>query len=249
VSLDESTGGYEVFRRRAAAVAAEDPVWRIGFEADFRSGYEQEIVQDLNGKYALATPPVPAAGLQLVDIGAGSGLLTEALTDWASDGGLHHVVCDAPEMLAHLVSREGRSHVPGRFPDCIEDIRAFAPHARYFLAYSVLQYVLRDSLLHPFLDALLGLMTPGSVAILGDVPNRDARARQRSDRLDEQPADAGPTLVARDTHVLHVLSRARAAGVHAYVLPQPPALALALHREDIVLVRPGPYPSTEGVTS
>lgn len=250
MSLDESTGGYEVFRLRAVASASGDPAWRIGFDAEFRSGYEEEIVRDVSGKLALATPPVPALGRQLVDIGAGSGLLTNALTDWAAGNGLEHVVVDAPEMLDHLIARHGRSHVAGRFPDCIPELAARAPQARYFLAYSVLQYVLRDGLLQPFLDALLSLMTPGSVALLGDVPNRDTRARQRGDLLDEQPSNAGAAaVVTRDTHVLHVLSAARASGVHAYVLPQPASLALALHREDVLLVKPGPYPSEEGAPS
>jgi hypothetical protein len=246
VSLDEATGGYEVFRRRAAATEAEDPAWRIGFDARFRAGFEQGIVRDVAAKLDLAMPAVPASGHYLVDIGAGSGLLTDALSDWAAAAGLDHVVVDAPEMLDHLTVRPGRSHVAGRFPDCAEDIAAAAPEARFFLAYSVLQYVLRDGLLDPFVDALLALMTPGSVAMLGDVPNRDTRQRQRGGRPEEQPSGDD---AAHDVHVLRVLTRARAAGVHAYVLPQPRVLALALHREDILLVRPGPYPSEEGAHS
>jgi hypothetical protein len=38
--------------------------------------------------------------------------------------------------------------------------------------------------------------------------------------------------------VFAVLQRARAAGFHAYVLPQPAHLPLANRREDILIVRP-----------
>lgn len=246
MSLDESTGGYEVFRRRASASASQDPAWRIGFDAEYRAGYENAIVRDVRSKLELATPPVPASGRHLVDIGGGSGLLTDAISQWVIGAGLEHVVVDAPEMLDHLAPRDGRALVAGRFPDCAPEVSARAPLARYFLAYSVLQYVLRDGLLQPFLSSLLSLMTPGSVALLGDMPNRDVRARQRGDDLDEQPPDPwAAAAVARDAHVLHVLATARAAGAHAYVLPQPTSLALALHREDVLLVKPGPYPSQQ----
>jgi hypothetical protein len=247
VTLDEAAGGFDVFRRRAASGdGAADPAWRIGFDARFRSGFERDIVRDVAGKLDMALPAVPATGAYLVDIGAGSGELTDALTDWTGSAGLAHVVVDAGEMLAHLQPRPGRRHVAGRFPDCSLEIADTAPAARFFLAYSVLQYVLRDGIVDVFLDALLALMPPGSVALLGDVPNRDTRARQRAaagiaadDATQPDPADI------HDRDVLAVLTRARAGGVHGYVLPQPASLALSPHREDIVLVRPGPYPSKQ----
>ena len=251
MSLDEATGGFEVFRRRATAAEAADPAWRIGFDAEFRSGFESEIVHDITAKLALAVPPVAASGAFLVDIGAGSGVLTDALTDWAAENGLTHVVVDAPEMLSHLGERHGRAHLGGRFPDCAPDIAATAPQARFFLAYSVLQYVARDGLLDEFVDALLDLMQPGSVALLGDIPNRDTRARQRLASGVTAPTgdDTNAAAAAHDSDVLHILTRARGADVHGYVLPQPATLALALHREDLLLVRPGPYPSRDGARS
>ena len=58
---------------------------------------------------------------------------------------------------------------------------------------------------------------------------------------DEDPEVAHNTIepgVIDDAVVFAILQRARAAGFHAYVLPQPATLPMHNRREDILIVRP-----------
>lgn len=243
-SLDESQGGFDVFRKRAQDPRAElsDP-WLVGFDSEWRTGFEDTIATSIFEVLENYVPGMPSQGDFLVDIGAGASDLTTVLTDACGERGLTHVVVDSDEMLSHIDSAEVIK-VPGRFPDCVAEIEAVAPEAKYFLSYSVMQYVLRDNLWREFVTSLMRLMPQGSIALLGDIPNRSMRNRQRvAANLD--PEDVGTTDIS-DQLMLEVLALVRESGCHGYVLPQNPSLPLSAHREDFVIVKPGDYVKREG---
>jgi hypothetical protein len=121
------------------------------------------------------------------------------------------------------------------------------------ICYSVLQYVFIEAPLFQFLDCALRLLRPGGGAMLiGDIPNASMRrrflasaagavfhrsytGRDEDPELDFNRAVDG---LIDDSVIAALLARARAGGVDAWVMPQPPDLPLANRREDILLRRP-----------
>jgi hypothetical protein len=120
------------------------------------------------------------------------------------------------------------------------------------VAYSVIQYVFAEGNLWDFIDRCLSLLNDGGEIFLGDIPNVTMRKRffSSSDGVRVHQAYTGkqevPEVVFNrpepgridDSVVLSVLARARAAGYHAWVLPQGEALPMANRREDILIRKP-----------
>lgn len=241
--LDESRGGYEMFRLRAmSARGAEDPTWRVGFDPVFRDGRENSLAQYVMHTLTQYARAPLIEGSCLVDIGCGSGQLTDALTDECLKLGLTHVLVDSPEMLAHLKPSPARVMVKGQFPENLQEVRSAVAGVAFVLAYSVLQYVVRDGSARKFVTAIAGLLPAGGVALIGDVPNRDTRDRQmaasgltvpRPDRQSE----------VRDKVLLDLLGSLRRDGFHSFLIPQHPVESMWLHRENLLAIRPAPYPN------
>ena len=88
--------------------------------------------------------------------------------------------------------------------------------------------------------------------IIGDVPNASMRRRflasaagaafHRAYTGSDAPPEPGFNQAAEgerdDAVLISLISRARAAGVDAWILPQPPHLPLSNRREDLILRRP-----------
>lgn len=231
-----------MFRARAAAIHADrDPMWRIGFAPEFRAGREAQLADWILRFINEQTPPGAPAIDTLVDIGSGASDFTDQLTLACQRRGIGHLVVDSAEMLAHLLPRPGRQTVQGRFPEVLDDVFELLGSAPAVLAYSVIQYVHRDMGLEAFIDATVELLKPGGLALIGDIPNRDQR--------DRQLAAAGMTIPepqlgidVRDVDLLLQVARLRSRGLHAYLAPQHPCEAMRLHRENMLIVRPAPYP-------
>ena len=145
------------------------------------------------------------------------------------------VLIDSAEMLAHLPEESPTRKVAGCFPpDMNTLIEEFAGRVDAILTYSVLQYVFVESSIFDFVDACLMLLASGGQLLIGDVPNASKRKRffasasgvrchQQFTGTDEVPGVLFNTLERSkidDAVVLSILSRARAAGFDAYVLPQ-----------------------------
>jgi hypothetical protein len=233
-----------------AALAAADGLSRyerIGFPDSYRSGHESNIYRDIRSKLT----NLDDRGRRVLDIGPGCSDLPLMLFDTSRDQGHELLLCDSAEMLARLPDAPFVTKFAGRFPQA-GDLSEFAGRVDVILVYSVLHYVFVDASVFDFLDACLALLAPGGQLLLGDIPNVSKRKRffaseagVRCHRAftgtDELPGVAFNTLERTkidDAAVLALVSRARAAGFDAYVVPQAADLPMANRREDVLVTRP-----------
>ncbi len=124
------------------------------------------------------------------------------------------------------------------------------------LVYSVLHYLPTAEDALEFVDACVDQLAADGRLLLGDLPNQSAKNRftatawgkEFSERWRERVrgcegtgelASLGEELVPfMDDHfVLELISRYRARGLEAYVLPQPRELPFANSREDVLVWR------------
>lgn len=236
---------FERFRELAA-----DPqlsaIEKIGFPDAYREGFEEKIYADLVAK----VPALAAPGAVVLDIGCGCSPLVQAFIGQAQRQAQSLYLVDSPEMLALVPAAPGVQHVPGRYPDCDAAFDAVRGAVDAIVVYSVVQYVFVEASLPAFVDGLLALLKPGGRALIGDLPNASMRKRflaSEEGRRFQQAWGTTPQApeafeiahgLMDDAVVLSILARARAAGFHAYVVPQHPELPMANRREDILLVRP-----------
>lgn len=238
---------FEGFRRLAS-----DPTLsryeKIGFPDSYREGLESEIYKDLLSKL----PALSADGTTVLDIGPGCSDLPGMLIDNATRRRQSLHLVDSAEMLSLLPDARGVAKTAAFFPDCPELLAALHGRVDALIVYSVLHYLFVDTNLWKFLDAALALLAPGGHCLIGDIPNVSMRKRfldsatgkafhrQWSGR-DEDPVVAHNVLEPGnidDSVVFALATRARNAGFHAYVMPQPPTLPMNNRREDLLIVRP-----------
>jgi hypothetical protein len=238
--LDESRGGFGVFSERATSPLGIDPYWRVGFDAGCREGFEGLIVQSIVDAVSRVSGDKPFGAGSLVDIGSGASPLTDAFTELARSWGMRHVVVDSREMLSHLSPDPTRFEVAGRFPDIALEVARAAPVPRVVIAYSVLQYVFREGIANSFIDRAVDLVEPGGVVILGDLPNRDQRIRQKQ-ALGQCICSGDMDPVARpigDEELINIYRQATSLGGQCFFLPQDGRLPLSRHRTDVMILRP-----------
>jgi len=120
------------------------------------------------------------------------------------------------------------------------------------LAYNVVQQVFAEGNLWDFLDRSLALLREGGELLLGDIPNTAMCNRflaSAAGQASHQAMTAGDDNAALcfnkpvpgqmdDSVVLGLLARARAQGVHAWVLPQWDLLPMANRREYLLFRKP-----------
>ena len=239
---------YEAFRERAtdASLTSHE---KIGFPDAYREGFEQLIFDDIASKLTRLRQREQV----VVDIGAGADLLGVLLIEYCVGHGHRLVQVDSPEMLALLPEAPNVERVPGRFPDeCQELLAGLGGGAHCVLAYGVLSSVYAQANVFDFVDRAAELLAPGGQLLLGDLPNVSMRRRffasDAGVRFHQEFMNtAEPPLVEfnapapgsiDDAVVLAVVSRCRAAGYHAHVLPLEERLPLANRREDILVTRP-----------
>jgi hypothetical protein len=238
---------YDSFRAMASDPTLS-PHERSGFPDDYREGAEAAILADIEAKL----PALSRQGATVVDIGCGANPLAFAIRDLCARREHNLILIDSPEVLAHHAPGTRVHLTSGRFPDVPELLRRWASKCDAVIAYSVVQYSFVDASVFGFLDAVLQLLRPGGRALLADLPNASMRRRfLASDAGREHhhtytggagdPDIRWPTLPLGeldDAVTLALLMRARDAGFHAWVVPQPPALPMANRREDLLIERP-----------
>jgi hypothetical protein len=221
---------------------------RIGFPDSYREGYEAAIFRDVLSKLT----NLDRRGQTVFDIGCGCSDLPLLLVDSCSRQGHQLVLCDSAEMLCHLPDEPFIHRAAGCFPKDAELIAEYSGRVDAILIYSVLQYVFVEGSVFDFVDACLTLLAPGGQLLMGDIPNVSKRKRFFSSAAgiachraytgtDETPAVAFNSVERSkidDVVVLGIVSRARAAGFDAYVVPQAPDLPMTNRREDVLIVRP-----------
>lgn len=239
---------FESFRARArdATLSANE---KIGYPEEFRAGMTPLLLAEIEAK----APAFAATGRSVLDIGIGCGELAHELLRRSADRGHRLVGVDSDEMLALLPDAPGFTRVPGRFPECIAEVRAAAPGGfDAIVTYGVLSCVFTDGNVFGFVDAALSLLAPGGRMLVGDLPNfsrlrrflaSDAgadfhRSYMRTDAAPELPAFATAGERMDDSVLLGIVMRARSAGYDAWIVPQAEGLPQSNRREDLVFARP-----------
>ena len=239
---------YEGFKALACD-PARSPHEKVGFPDSYREGKAKDILRDIARKL----PALRARGKAVLDVGAGCSDVATSLIALCAERGHRLALVDSAEMLAHLADAPHVEKHPGRFPD---EHLAFVAQRRggfdAILVYSVLHYVFVERSTFAFLDRCLELLAPGGRLLVGDVPNQSMRKRffsspagvrfhQRFTGTSEVPEVehlAIETGHLDDAVLLALVMRARAAGFHAWLVPQDPRLPMANRREDLLVVRP-----------
>jgi hypothetical protein len=238
---------FESFRDLARDTSLSDHE-RIGFPDAYREGAEESIFADICAKLPALSEP----GGVVLDIGPGSAGLPRMLRALCQERGHRLVFVDSAEMLEHHPDSPGLCKVAARFPECADLLEELQGKVDAIIVYSVLQYALTDVSPFDFVDAALELLAPGGRLLLGDLPNASMRKRflasdagaahhRRYTGSDEVPKVSFNRLERGhldDALALGLLARARAAGFHAWIVPQPAELPMANRREDILIERP-----------
>jgi hypothetical protein len=244
---DFSDLNFDAFREMA-----KDPSLsrfeRIGFPDSYREGQEAKIFADILGKLSALEAEDEKV---VVDVGPGCSDLPKMLIELCKRHRHDLHLVDSQEMLDHL-SDSGVTKIPARFPDCPDFLQRMHGRVDVVLTYSVLHYAFSDASVFSFLDAALFLLAPGGALLIGDIPNVSKRRRffssdagvrfhQKFMNTQERPPVNFNRLERGqidDAVILSLVSRARASGFDAYVLPQHSALPMANRREDILILRP-----------
>jgi hypothetical protein len=224
------------------------PHEKVGFPDSYRAGKEKAILRDVAGKLT----HLGRKGRSVVDIGPGCGAVATSLVALCRHRGHRLTLIDSAEMLALLPDDPSIAKVAGRFPeDCGDFLAAHRGRVDAILVYSVLQYVFAAGNVFAFLDRALELLADGGQLLIGDIPNQSMRRRffsapagirfhrqfLRTGAGTAEPDVSQPGRMD-DAAVLALVLRARAAGFHAYLVPQAPALPMANRREDLLIVKP-----------
>jgi hypothetical protein len=240
---------YEGFRQLAQR-SDLSRYQRIGFPDSLRAGRESDIFQDICGKLPLLDQ---GEELTILDIGPGCSDLPHLLIDHCKARKNRLILVDSLEMLAELPEGDGVEKIEGPFPQCAPLLEGLHDATDVILCYSVLHYVFAEGQIFGFLDAALKLLRPGGgMMIIGDVPNASMRRRflasaagaafHRAYTGSDVPPDPGFNQAAEgemdDAVLISLISRARSAGVDAWILPQPPHLPMSNRREDLIFRRP-----------
>jgi len=145
------------------------------------------------------------------------------------------------------------TRLPANFPgDCRAFVSEHAGLVDAILIYSVIQYVFAEANLFEFLDAAAGMLAPGGRLLAGDIPNSSMRKRFLSSEAGRRyhreymKTESAPEIrfnslepaAIDDSIVAAILLRYRAAGFHAFVVPQSQQLPMANRREDLLIIRP-----------
>ncbi|MEO5962335.1 MAG: class I SAM-dependent methyltransferase [Thermomonas sp.] len=239
--------GFEDFRRLAADTSLS-AYEKIGFPNSYRQGKEPLIFADILSKLERLQEP----GSTVLDIGPGCSDVPRLLMAHCRELGQELHLVDSAEMLDQLEDAKGVHKHAAFYPECPELLERLHGRVDAIIVYSVLHYIYVDTNLFKFVDVTLALLAPGGALLIGDVPNISMRKRFFSSETGKAfhraftGTEAAPDVAHHqiehgqidDAVVFGILQRARAAGFHAYVLPQPPELPLANRREDILIIRP-----------
>lgn len=222
----------------------------------FQEAEEKRILFDLIGKLSISSED------SCLEVGCGAGNLLIPLSFFVkSIVGVDHgsCLCKLKERFPGAAPGIGNVQlIAGDFLDLTLDGKFDK-----IIVYSVLHYLADGDEVMKFVNKTMSMLAPGGKLLLGDLPNKSKKERflkseygktfvaQWNERVG---ADGGMTVnhldkdgslvEFDDTLVLEILSKARKAGLNAYVLPQPDGLVFNHTREDILIVSTGSFSCT-----
>lgn len=234
------------------ALAKDESISRhekVGFPDSYRDGKEEDIFDDILAKVG----NVSKKNKTIIEIGPGCSELPIKLLELCQKYGSSLFFVDSEEMLALLPNGVHVKKYAGAFPAALgHDLQNLAGKIDAIIAYSVVQYVFSEGNLWNFIDRCMELLADGGEIFFGDIPNISMRKRFFSSEAgfeshrkftgrDEKPVVHFNQLEVGqmdDSIVIAILTRARAQGFHAWILPQPLSLPMANRREDILIRKP-----------
>jgi hypothetical protein len=239
---------FEDFRRLACdpRLSAHE---KVGFPNSYREGREAAIFADTCRKL----PNLQGSLRTVLEIGPGCSQLPAMLAMLCAKNGSRLLFVDSNEMLALLPDGDHIAKYPGPFPAAMEsDFASYIGKVDAIIAYSVVQYVFQEGNLWEFTDRCMQLLAPSGEILFGDIPNLSMRKRfmasegglrfhrafAKDESLPEVHFNRLEPGMVDDSVVLGLISRARAQGFHAWVVPQDASLPMANRREDVIIKRP-----------
>lgn len=222
---------------------------KVGFPDSYRDGKELIIFRDILSKLS----NLSLRNRNVLEIGPGCSDLPLMLSEHCEVNGSNLIFIDSQEMLDLLPNSPHIIKYSGSFPGAIgSDFERLIGTLDVITAYSVIQYIFTEGNLWDFIDRCLLLLADGGEILFGDIPNVTMRKRFFSSKAgfelhrnflgrDEKPDIKfnQPELgQIDDSVVLAILSRARAQGFHAWVIPQSNVLPMGNRREDILIRKP-----------
>lgn len=239
--------GFEEFRKFAQD-SSLSKYEKIGFPDSYREGKEALIFEDICSKL----PDLQRKGSIVVDIGSGCSELPVLLMKRAEQNRQKLLLIDSEEMHAQIPSSPATEKIAACFPQCPGLFERFIGKVNSIITYSVLQYVFAEGNVFDFLDKALSLLAPQGRMLIGDIPNISMRKRffasdaGKKSHREFTGKDEDPVVVFNvpehgnidDSVVLALAARVRAAGFHAFIVPQAPGLPMANRREDLLIIKP-----------
>jgi len=237
---------FDVFRDKAKKDCLTK-YQKIGFPDDYRKNHESNIFKDIKSKLT----NLSKRNKVIVDIGAGCSDLPKMIIEHCRKKNNELILIDSKEMLNLLPDDSFIQKIDAQFPKCYDLIYKYNQKVDVIIVYSVLQYVMIDSPFYEFIDKALSLLNNGGQILFGDVPNISKRKRFFSSsngklfhkkfmNTDDEPLIEYNKIefdLIDDSIVLSIISRARAQGFEAYILPQRNNLPMSNRREDILIIR------------
>lgn len=223
---------------------------KIGFPDSYRANFEKNIFEDI----CLKLPALRQPSTVILDVGCGCSDLPTLLAEQSCRFNQELILVDSEEMLGLLRAVQDPKIIKyaARFPDCKELLDDLRGKVQAILVYSVIQYVFSEGNIFDFIDKSIELLAPSGRMLIGDIPNISMRKRffssesgiryhQEFMQSNEKPSVLFNSIEHKqidDSVVMAIISRVRAAGFHAYVLPQAEDLPMNNRREDILIIRP-----------
>lgn len=244
-----ATSQFEAYGRAAQAV---DSQVVLSGRNPFHAGSMAAIVDQVADVLALTKDS------SFLEIGCNAGALLVPLAGKVrSATGIDHPNCLDKCRAAGIP--DNLSLVPGPWPEAAAELRgAFDA----ILIYSVIQCLPSADAAETFLEKAAEFLAPGGRMLVGDLPNKDKKARflatefgrsfeaqyvqKRAQLVDAdrkamqkafEPA-LPMTDFVDDEFVLALCARFRRRGFDAYLLPQADQVPFHLTREDLLVVRP-----------
>ncbi len=214
----------------------------------FQRQAEQYLLQYLLEKLSLSPDD------DVLEIGCGAGNLLIPLSFFVrSATGIDH-----PNLLAKLKSRVPKDHdtltlIPGEFPKA----KVPGTYSRV-LIYSVIHYLRNEKEVLTFIKKAVARLRPGGILLIGDIPNKDIKARflaskrgkvfvkewqkqmkreRKKNPQIHQSMPAASLVGIDDTLLKKIVSVLRKSGLRATRVRQPETLAFGFTREDIIAIK------------
>lgn len=207
---------------------------------------EKHIFTDTLSKLPLLT----STNKKVIDVGCGCSYPVLELIQHCHRHQHQLTLVDSGEMLEQLPNASFIEKIAGQFPQ-VDVIEKYRSSFDAVIAYGVFQCVYSHANFIAFTDALVELLAPGGMLLIGDISNNTKKKRYLSSESGQafhkawSNSDETPKVFWNqfepnsldDTTVMMLCSRYRQMGYETYILPQNTELPFSQSREDLLVTR------------